>query len=212
MRLVGWIGIGTSKFFDWKRHYGQVNEHNAWVPRDHGLEDGEKQAIIDFYPSHIADGHQRVTTMMMDAGIVAASPGSVYRVLSQAGAPSRWEAKPSKKGKGFVPPPSAHAHWHIDVSTLNLSGTFYYLCGILDVATKCLNSRSGNSVICAAFSMATAAPSCATKSPSRLPSSRSANSIEPMWRSSYSGRWKPFPRPGALFGRTGPCRCRVYPG
>ena len=69
--------------------------------------------------------------MMMDAGIVAASPGSVYRVLSQAGAPSRWEARPGKKGKGFVPPPSAHAHWHIDVSTLNLSGTFYYLCSLL---------------------------------------------------------------------------------
>ena len=70
--------------------------------------------------------------MMRDADIVAASSSSVYRVLSQAGALRRWEAKPSKKGKGFVPPPSAHAHWHIDVSCLNLSGTFYYLCSILD--------------------------------------------------------------------------------
>ena len=131
-RLVDWIGIGASKFFDWKRRYGQVNEHNAWVPRDHWLEDWEKQAIIDFYPSHPDDGYRRVTYMMMDADIVAASPSSVYRVLSQAGALRRWEAKPSKKGKGFVPPLSAHAHWHIDVSTLNLSGTFYYLCSILD--------------------------------------------------------------------------------
>ena len=31
-----------------------------------------------------------------------------------------------------MPPPSAHAHWHIDASYLNLSGTFYYLCSILD--------------------------------------------------------------------------------
>lgn len=131
-RLVGWIGIGASKFFDWKRRYGQVNEHNAWVPRDHWLEDWEKQAIIDFYQSHPDDGYRRVTYMMMDADIVAASPSSVYRVLSQAGALRRWEVKPSKKGKGFVPPQSAHAHWHIDVSYLNLSGTFYYLCSILD--------------------------------------------------------------------------------
>ena len=131
-RLVGWIGIGASKFFDWKRRYGQVNEHNAWVPRDHWLEDWEKQVIIDFYQSHPDDGYRRVTYMMMDADIVAASPSSVYRVLSQAGALRRWEAKPGKKGKGFVPPPSAHAHWHIDVSYLNLSGTFYYLCSILD--------------------------------------------------------------------------------
>ena len=41
-RLVGWIGIGASKFFDWKRRYGQVNEHNAWAPRAHWLEDWEK--------------------------------------------------------------------------------------------------------------------------------------------------------------------------
>ena len=131
-RLVGWIGIGASKFFDWKRRYGQVNEHNAWAPRDYWLEDWEKQAIIDFYQSHPDDGYRRVTYMMMDADIVAASPSSVYRVLSQAGALRRWEAKPSKKGKGFVPPQSAHAHWHIDVSYLNLSGTFYYLCSLLD--------------------------------------------------------------------------------
>ena len=70
----------------------------------------------------------------MDADIVAASPSPVYRVLSQAGAPSRWEAKPGRKGKGFVPPPSAHGH--IDVSTLNLSGTFYYLCSILDGTSR----------------------------------------------------------------------------
>ena len=59
---------------------------------------------------------------MMDADIVAASPSSVYRVLSQAGALRRRKAKPSKKGKSFVPPQPAHAHWHINVSTLSLYG------------------------------------------------------------------------------------------
>ena len=102
-RLAGWIGMGASTFFDWKRCYGQVNEHNAWAPRGHWLADWEKQAIIDCYPSHPDDGYRRVTYMMMDADMVAASPGSVYRVLSQAGALRRWEAKPGKKGKGFVP-------------------------------------------------------------------------------------------------------------
>ena len=131
-QLVVWIGISASKFFDWKRRYGKVNEHNAWIPRDHWLEDWEKQAIIDFYQAHPDDGYRRVTYLMMDADIVAVSPSSVYRVLSQAGVLRRWEIKPSKKGKGFVQPLSPHAHWHIDVSYLNLSGTFYYLCSILD--------------------------------------------------------------------------------
>ena len=68
-----------------------------------------RDRIVDFYQSHPDDGYRPVTYLMMDADIVAASPSSVYRVLSQAGALRRWEAKSSKKGKGFVPPQSAHA-------------------------------------------------------------------------------------------------------
>ena len=40
--------------------------------------------------------------------------------------------KPSQKGNGFDQPEKAHHHWHIDISYLNLSGTFYYLCTVLD--------------------------------------------------------------------------------
>ena len=40
--------------------------------------------------------------------------------------------KPSKKGKGFEQPARPHEHWHIDVSHINICGTFYFLCSILD--------------------------------------------------------------------------------
>jgi transposase InsO family protein len=56
----------------------------------------------------------------------------VWRVLQQAGLLSRWKGKPSRKGTGFEQPPHPHQHWHIDVSYINVSGTFYYLCSILD--------------------------------------------------------------------------------
>jgi putative transposase len=36
------------------------------------------------------------------------------------------------KGQGFEQPDQAHQHWHIDISYLNLGGTFYYLCSVLD--------------------------------------------------------------------------------
>ena len=45
---------------------------------------------------------------------------------------SKWNGKPSRKGTGFEQPLVAHQHWHIDVSYLNISGTFYYLCSIPD--------------------------------------------------------------------------------
>jgi transposase InsO family protein len=63
---------------------------------------------------------------------VAVGPSSVWRMLGQAGLLSKWKGKPSKNGTGFDQPLAAHQHWHIDVSYLNISGTFYYLCSILD--------------------------------------------------------------------------------
>jgi transposase InsO family protein len=130
--LVAWIGIDRSKYYQWQDRYGQVNEHNAWVPRDHWLQDWEKQAIVAYQQEHPLEGYRRLTYMMMDADIVAVSPASVYRVLKVAGLLGRWNARPSSKGTGFVQPTGPHEHWHIDVSYLNICGTFYYLCSILD--------------------------------------------------------------------------------
>lgn len=130
--LVGWIGIPRSKYYQWRQRYGQVNEHNAWVPRDHWLEDWEKQAIVAYQQEHPLEGYRRLTYMMMDADIVAVSPASTYRVLKAAGLLGRWNGRPSSKGTGFQQPVGPHEHWHIDVAYLNICGTFYYLCSILD--------------------------------------------------------------------------------
>ncbi len=131
-KMIRWIGIHRSKYYDWLNRYGKVNEHNAWVPRDFWLVDWEKQAITDYYHDHPLEGYRRLTYMMMDDDIVAISPSSVYRVLSGAGLLSCWNRKPSKKGAGFHQPLKAHEHWHIDISYINICGTFYYLCSILD--------------------------------------------------------------------------------
>ena len=69
---------------------------------------------------------------MLDADIAAVSPSSVWRVLHRAGLLRQWNGKQSKKGTSFQQPPEPHQHWHIDVSYLNVSSTFYYLCSVLD--------------------------------------------------------------------------------
>ena len=131
-RFVGWLGITASKFYSWRKRYGRVNEHNGWIPRDFWLEDWEKQAIIDFHLKNPLEGYRRLTFMMLDGDVVAVSPSSVWRVLSQAGLLRKWNGASSKKGTGFQQPPAAHQHWHIDVSYINIGGTFYYLCSVLD--------------------------------------------------------------------------------
>src|SRR5207248_8127601 len=83
-RFVGWLGVSSSKFYDWRERYGRVNEHNGWVPRDFWLEDWEKQAIINFHLKNPLEGYRRLTFMMLDADIVGRE--SVQRM---AGAGSR---------------------------------------------------------------------------------------------------------------------------
>lgn len=70
--------------------------------------------------------------MMIDENIVAVSPASVYRVLSAAGLLGKSTAEPSKKGTGFQQPLKAHEHWHIDICYINIDGTFYYMCTVID--------------------------------------------------------------------------------
>lgn len=135
-RLISWLGLAASKFYDWQQRYGKVNEHNALIPRDFWLEDWERQAITDFYQKNPLEGYRRLTFMMLDQDVVAVSPSSVYRVLSAAGLLKRWNNKPSKKGTGFVQPLKPHEHWHIDISYINICGTFYYLCSILDGCSR----------------------------------------------------------------------------
>lgn len=135
-RFIEWLAVAPSKYYDWQSRYGKVNEHNGLIPRDFWLEESEKQAIVNFHLQFPLEGYRRLTYMMLDRDIVAVSPSSVYRVLSAAGLLQCWNRKPSKKGTGFVQPLRPHEHWHIDVSYVNILGTFYYLCSILDGCSR----------------------------------------------------------------------------
>jgi transposase InsO family protein len=130
--LVLWLGISLSKFYDWRKRYGKVNEHNTSIPRDHWLTDEEKQAILDYERKYPLEGYRRLAFMMLDDDVAAASPASVYRVLKSADRLGRPSPSNERKGKGFHQPSGPHRHWHIDFSHLNICGTFYHICSIID--------------------------------------------------------------------------------
>lgn len=136
VKYIGWLQIQSSKYYNWKDRYGKANEHNGLVPRDFWLAAWEKQAIIDYHSKFPDEGYRRLTFMMLDDDIVAVSPSSTYRVLSAAGLLQRWNTTKSKKGTGFNQPLEIHKHWHIDVSYINICGTFYYLCSVLDGCSR----------------------------------------------------------------------------
>ena len=131
-QILHWMKVPEGTYYKWRQRYGKVNEHNGWIPRDHWLEPWEKQAIVQFHFDHPVEGYRRLTYMMLDANVVAVSAASVYRVLKAAGLLQRWNRKPTRKGQGFVQPSGPHRHWHVDISYVNIAGSFYFLCSILD--------------------------------------------------------------------------------
>lgn len=135
-RLRSWLELSASKYDSWKKRYGKANEHNGLIPRDFWLENWEQQKIINFYRDNPKEGYRRLTFMMLDGDIIAVSPSTVYRVLKNAGLLESWAPKATRKGEGFVQPLRPHEHWHIDISYINICGTFYYLCSILDGCSR----------------------------------------------------------------------------
>jgi transposase InsO family protein len=135
-RFISWLEVSKSKFYYWIERYGKANEHNAPIPRDFWLEEWERQAIISFSFDNPLEGYRRLTFMMLDQDIVAISPVTCWRVLSKAGLLAKWNKKKSLKGTGFVQPLLPHEHWHVDISYINIHGTFYYLCSLLDGCSR----------------------------------------------------------------------------
>lgn len=106
------------------------------MPRDHWLSDDEQERIGAFARANPLEGYRRLTFMMLDADVVACSPSSVYRVLKANGLLAGSSPNITKKGTGFVQPLQPHEHWHVDVSYLNIAGTFYFLCSVLDGCSR----------------------------------------------------------------------------
>ena len=62
-KMIRWIKITRSKYYDWRCRYGKVNEHNAWIPRDFWLAEWEKQGIIAYYHDHMCLSSVHRTTI-----------------------------------------------------------------------------------------------------------------------------------------------------
>jgi putative transposase len=127
-----WTGRATSKGPNGKSRSGKANEPNAWVPRDHGLDEAEETAMANFPAEHPPEGDRRLTVLRPDADVVAARPSSGYRALKRAGVLEGHRLQPSTTGKGFVQPLLPPEHGPVDVSYLNVAGAFEYPWSIRD--------------------------------------------------------------------------------
>jgi transposase InsO family protein len=139
-KVIQMTGISRVKFYDWRKRLGMGNNHNGKIPKAHWLTPKERQAIIDYARKYITqnsyylkDGYRRITYKGIDDNAFAASPATVYRVLSNAGLLNKWQGKRnSSKGLGYRQPLAPHQEWHTDIKYINFKGTFLFLISVLD--------------------------------------------------------------------------------
>jgi transposase InsO family protein len=132
-RLLRYLGLRASKYYEWRRRYGIPNRHNGKIPKATWLFEYEKQRIIDYALNNREEGYRRLCYRMIDEDVVYASPSSVYWVLQEAGMLYKFlPAKRKAKGVGYEQPDRPHREWHIDISYVNVLGTFMFLVAIID--------------------------------------------------------------------------------
>ena len=131
-RMLKWISLTPSKYYDWKRRSGIGNRHNAFIPKAHWLLQWEIRAIIAYRYQHLTEGYRRLTYQMLDENVVAVSPSSVYRALKAYGLLLTTWRHQKARGSGFHQPSRPHRHWHLDISYINFRGTFVYLAALID--------------------------------------------------------------------------------
>ncbi len=137
--LLAWASIQRATYYDWSGRQGLANRHNPPPHQSHWTLPNEREAVITYARENPGEGYRRLTYMMIDADVAYLSPATVYRILSTNGVLGR-PPKPSMKGTGFKQPKAPHSHWHIDFTYLNLSGTFHFLCAILDGYSRAILS------------------------------------------------------------------------
>lgn len=130
--MLSWWVITPNRFYDFKKRYGQANQHNALIPKSHWILDHERDAVIDYAKQNPHEGYRRLAYMMIDANIAFVSPSTAYRILKSANMLNDWNTEENSKGDGFSQPTAPHEHWHIDISYINIACAFYYLISILD--------------------------------------------------------------------------------
>lgn len=130
--ILSLAGLTSNRYYDWVNRKGQENKHNGQIPKGTWLTPEEKQAIIHYHAKNPLNGYRRLCYMMIDEDVVYCSANSVYRTLKEAGVLDKVPPAGGSKGQGFNQPTKVNQHWHVDISYLNVCGTFYYLCSILD--------------------------------------------------------------------------------
>ena len=137
------LNLPARTYHRWTRLSGKKPRPEVLVSKGHWILPEEREKIGTFKRQHPTVGGVRLAYMMLDQGVVAVSPSTVFRVLREAGLGSRWTLPEGRKAsrQGFDQPRRPHEQGHTDISYINLRGTHYFFISVLDGYSRAIVFR-----------------------------------------------------------------------
>ena len=98
---------------------------------------GERERILRHARQHPQIRHRELAWRMLDDGVCAVSPSTVYRVLREAELVCRWQPKTKARGTGQGEAPTRpDEQWQTDLRYTKVGGRNYYLLSFIDVYSR----------------------------------------------------------------------------
>ncbi|WP_051613903.1 helix-turn-helix domain-containing protein [Leptospirillum ferriphilum] len=128
------LDLPARTYHRWTSLSGKPPRPEGVVPKGHWILPGEREKIVAFKSRHPTVGGVRLAFMMLDQGVVAVSPSTVFRVLREAGMSGKWTLPDGRKAsrQGFYQPKGTHGPGHTDIASINLRGTHSFFIRVLD--------------------------------------------------------------------------------
>lgn len=131
------LEVSRSSYHRWR---GDLPAAGGSRPRRRSLYeilDREREAILDFARKHPDIRHRELAWRMLDEGVCAVSPSTVYRVLDEANLVCRWKPKRRVQGDGVKDRPTRpDDQWQTDIRYTKVKDRNYYLLIFIDVFSR----------------------------------------------------------------------------
>jgi putative transposase len=131
------LEVSRSSFHRWKRTLPVVGSVRPARRSMYEILNSEREAILRYAREHPAVRHRELAWRMLDDGVCAVSPSTVYRVLGEADLVCRWQPKRRAQGNGVPDVPTrSDQRWQTDIRYTKVAGRNYYLLSFIDVFSR----------------------------------------------------------------------------
>lgn len=132
-RILTTLGLSRSTFYRWLRFYNGRTKREP-DRRFNAFEtlSEEKEAVIKFADEHPEMHYRELAYRMLDAGIAALDPSTVYRVLDEAGRMQKRVEEYRKKMGTLERATHPNEVWASDYAEIRFNGRKYFLIFFID--------------------------------------------------------------------------------